>query len=121
MIEAVEEMKKGVGKWDLLAEASQAKTIVKIWSINNTQVGRKVVLLLVDDDGDDDDSDDDGDDNDDGDNMLASPSKDNRCPWGESRLFHSLGYPTSKSSIESNVWVFVDSAHRTGKEYQTET
>lgn len=66
------------------------------------------VLLLVDDDGDDDDSDDDdsdddGNDNDDGDNMLASPSKDNRCPWGVSRLFHSLGYPTSKSSIESNV------------------
>lgn len=38
MIEAIEEMRKGVGKRDLLAEASQAKAIV-----NSTWVGRKVL------------------------------------------------------------------------------
>ena len=104
MIEAVEEMKKGVGKRDLLAEASQEKGYRQDMTHKQYTGWQKgFILLLVDDGSDDDDSDDDGDDNDDGDNMLASPSKDNRCPWGESRLFHSLGYPTSKSSIKSNV------------------
>lgn len=34
------------------------------------------------------------------------------------RMLHSLRYPTSKSSTESNVCVLTDSTHKSGKERQ---